>query len=107
MSNIIMYAHGFGHPLVCNNNVWMMCDTGEIWNDEVLKNLTCPRCGLKPTEEGHDPCIANLPDVDFACCGHGLDADIIGYQLAYIKYSDGTIIRFDTTDDLLKHVGKL
>ncbi len=35
----------------------------------------CLACGQYRTPEGHDPCIANLPGVDSACCGHGLAGD--------------------------------
>lgn len=31
----------------------------------------CPVCNEYETAEGHDPCIANLPGVRNACCGHG------------------------------------
>jgi hypothetical protein len=31
----------------------------------------CPRCGKPPTPKGYDPCIADLPDIRAACCGHG------------------------------------
>jgi hypothetical protein len=31
----------------------------------------CLACGEFRTPELHDPCIANLPGVLFACCGHG------------------------------------
>lgn len=33
----------------------------------------CRACGaLEPDREtGHDPCIKNLPGVQYACCGHG------------------------------------
>jgi len=29
-------------------------------------------CKRRRTKEGHDPCIANLPGVEYACCGHGV-----------------------------------
>lgn len=47
----------------------------------------CSACGAeRPTAEGHDPCIANLPGVSYACCGHG-------YGHAYVTFSDGRIMR--------------
>ena len=49
----------------------------------------CPKCGLEATEEGHDPCIAKLPGVLRACCGHG-------EQKGYIRFVDGRIFRFDS-----------
>jgi hypothetical protein len=33
----------------------------------------CRVCSRKPTDLGHDPCIANLPHLLFACCGHGCE----------------------------------
>ena len=32
---------------------------------------TCGRCGKERILGEHDPCIPNLPDVQYACCGHG------------------------------------
>jgi hypothetical protein len=40
------------------------------------------------TEEGHALCIANLPGVKNACCGHGLEAN-----RAYIVFDDGNEVR--------------
>ncbi len=51
----------------------------------------CNACGQCKTEEGHDPCIASLPGVIFACCGHG-NGD------AYIKFEDGRCLRFVPTE---------
>ena len=48
----------------------------------------CALCHQCKTEEGHDPCIANLPGVMYACCGHGTGD-------GYIKFVDGRTIRFD------------
>ena len=48
----------------------------------------CAKCRVKPTQEGHDPCIANLPDVEYACCGHGV-------QEGYVKMLDGEVVRFE------------
>ena len=43
--------------------------TGEL--GAIKDNLICPKCKMKPAENGHDPCIVNLPNVKDACCGHG------------------------------------
>ena len=45
----------------------------------------CPRCKKLPTKKGHDQCISDLPGVEFACCGHGVEE-------GYIKFKDGTCI---------------
>lgn len=50
-------------------------------------NGKCAACKQFRTPEGHDPCIANLPGVLFACCGHG-NTD------GYIKFEDGRCLRF-------------
>lgn len=47
----------------------------------------CVACGQCKTPEGHDPCIANLPGVLFACCGHGNGR-------GYIKFEDGRCLYF-------------
>lgn len=39
--------------------------------DPVPPARGCAECGLLPTPEGHDACIANLPGILSACCGHG------------------------------------
>lgn len=36
---------------------------------------------------GHDPCIANLPGVAYACCGHGAEP-------GYIHFYNGRVIYF-------------
>jgi hypothetical protein len=45
----------------------------------------CARCGLTRTPQGHDPCIANLPGVVGACCGHGVAE-------AYLELENGTVL---------------
>lgn len=45
-------------------------DGAPIPDDTALRR-PCVRCGLPPTATGADPCIADLPDVAYACCGHG------------------------------------
>lgn len=57
----------------------------------------CPRCGQMATPEGHDPCIANLPGVAYACCGHGTGKP-------YVKMEDDTVRHFKTTEELLRFV---
>jgi len=40
----------------------------------------CPLCGELPTPEGHDPCIASLPGVKAACCGHGVEPGYVVFE---------------------------
>jgi hypothetical protein len=58
------------------------------------KNLRCIRCKRKATEDGHDSCLANLPGVKYACCGHGIEE-------GYISFENGITIRgtFEVDDD--------
>jgi hypothetical protein len=46
----------------------------------------CAVCHRLRTPEGHDPCIANLPGVIQACCGHGVSR---GYILMLTEKSTG------------------
>jgi hypothetical protein len=61
-------------------------DNNEQVPDQPAQRRPCARCGLPPTETGDDPCIANLPGVIYACCGHG------GY--GYVTFDDRRCIRF-------------
>jgi hypothetical protein len=52
---------------------WLYCGDGADEFDgrrDITADL-CLACGMFRTAELHDPCIANLPGVLFACCGHG------------------------------------
>jgi hypothetical protein len=55
----------------------------------------CARCDRKRTADGHDPCIANLPGVQYGCCGHGV-------KEGYVMFTDGRVLRgyFDHVDRL-------
>ena len=48
----------------------------------------CMKCQQPRTEKGHDPCIADMPMVKAACCGHG-DPHA---GRAYCAWDDGTTI---------------
>lgn len=84
--------HDMGHKIYQRpgETVWRNGTTDEVI--EIArgrpKDLPCASCGEKRTSEGHDPCIANLPGVTNACCGHGL---IQGY----VQFSSGKVIRGD------------
>ena len=70
MTTVVTGFH-FGHSITWNGTTgtWHYDDTGE--NIKEVPWRKCPRCNLPPTEDGHDACIANLPGVKNACCGHG------------------------------------
>lgn len=78
-----------GHPL---GGVFE--ETGKPVTIEDHKHLPCVYCGREPTPEGHDACIANLPSVEFACCGHHTNE-------GYLNFINGVIIRgyFDTSKE--------
>ena len=67
----------FGHPVYVDPrepqgrtlHKWRYEDTDELTKGAAPR--ACPECGEYETEDGHDPCIANLPGVRNACCGHG------------------------------------
>lgn len=86
-------ARGFdrGHPTTLDEREikvgrfpWRHDDTGQRTIDAPVR--ACTLCRKYPTPEGHDPCIANLPGVAFACCGHGVEE-------GYISFNNGTLIR--------------
>lgn len=60
----------------------------KLWTPELAsggQKYPCAKCGLPPTDDGHDGCLGTLPGpIMNACCGHGSD------QQAYIQYNDGT-----------------
>ena len=86
-------SHLVGHPIYWDTEkqAWLYADDDSVASTrepEVRRNLRpCPVCGLNPADyDGHDPCIANLPGVEFACCGHGVGS-------GYVKFEDGRIIK--------------
>src|SRR5262245_22137717 len=60
----------------------------------------CERCGRPPTRKEHDPCLANLPGVVNACCGHGL-------TFAYATLSNGFCLTGHALMVYLTKVGRL
>lgn len=61
----------FGHPIFQDTEgSWRYLNDGSLFNFDRPK--PCPKCHKERLENGHDPCIANLPNVKNACCGHGL-----------------------------------
>jgi len=85
-------VHGFfkGHKVIAHQDkdgvyaIWKYTD-----GTSIKKERPCIRCGKQATKEGHDNCIANLPGVKYACCGHGVED-------GYVKLYDGKIITFNT-----------
>lgn len=108
-------VYNFGNKMYCHSKKdgdtitfkdWRYCDNDDENTSENFQKRICPSCGLNPTKDGHDPCIANLPGVMYACCGHGLDSTERDDKMyfAYIKFSSGKIKRFKSTEELKKFV---
>jgi hypothetical protein len=74
-----------GHKIYFNftTNKWHYLDNGILIEDN---RRSCVKCGKNMTDKGHDYCIANLPGVTNACCGHGVDE-------GYIQFEDGRVLR--------------
>jgi hypothetical protein len=64
------------------NKAWRYHNDNSPYDD----SKPCIRCGQMPTKDGHDACIANLPGVRNACCGHGV-------QQGYVQFENGKVIR--------------
>lgn len=76
----------FIHPFYYMEKVMIEVFKFTMGIGEIIWNIKpCPRCKEMPNKEGHDHCIQNLPDVEFACCGHGI-------QRPYIKMNNGMCI---------------
>src|SRR5258706_1664533 len=88
-------AYFFGHLVFidrdANDPCVRYCDNREEVPPGPSKR-PCPKCDRLPTPARHDPCIADLPGVISACCGHGIED-------GYIMFSDRRIIRFQLLSD--------
>jgi hypothetical protein len=91
MSSVLAIANHFGYKAEYSDGKWRYADTKEPFAPGP-SDRKCPKCAAHVTEDGADPCIANLPGVVAACCGHGFDDETLGK--GYILFSDGTCIRF-------------
>jgi hypothetical protein len=60
-------------------------------------NRPCTKCGKPPTEDGHDACLAKLPGVRAACCGHGITRK-------YILYKNGVCHQWDKDGTPLREI---
>lgn len=83
-------GYSSGHPIYLNDKgEWLYQDTNELVTTESMATKPCTKCHIKPTTDGHDACIANLPGVQYACCGHGIE----GHD--YVKVNDGRRLSLD------------
>jgi hypothetical protein len=85
-----MAAHSFlfGHAVTWDeaNDTYRYTDTGEVADN----SRPCPKCMECPRSDDHDPCIAELPGVIGACCGHGIER-------GFVVFADGRLIRGEFT----------
>lgn len=84
--------YGLAEMSVMTNELMMCSKCDSVFDlnlnymqEQYDADMKCPKCGLKPIG-GHDPCIANLPGVDYACCGHGKEE-------GYVKFKSGHTLR--------------
>lgn len=80
-------GRGHGHDIAQNHPAegWFFTDDGAPFTPE--SERPCKKCGLDPKDYGgHDPCLANLPGVRNACCGHGIED-------GYIQFENGVFVQ--------------
>lgn len=85
-------AHCKGHKITCTErdesgvySVWRYAESGKRFSTE--DSLACVKCGKVSKGHEPDPCMGNLPGVENACCGHGIEND------AYISFDNGITVR--------------
>lgn len=84
-------SHWRGHPIFWDGKAWYYWDTIVKVSED--KNRRCKRCMANNREDGHDPCLGELPGVANACCGHGVRSD------SYVHFANGTLIKgFEIVD---------
>ena len=89
--DMIIEAHRHGHKILYIDDMWIYEDTREEINS--VEPRPCVKCNALPAD-GHDACIANLPGVKNACCGHGV-------KRGYVHFENDRVIRGTFEDDSL------
>lgn len=74
-------SYSRGHEIIFNEDInkYFYADNGEEFHDQ----RPCAKCRKMPTKEGHDACLGTLPNVKYACCGHGV------WEGYVVLFSDG------------------
>jgi hypothetical protein len=121
IDNARSIGHDFGHVVYIDADEftvtddgnhyyqnWRYADTNELIDEAPRR--ACPHCNLMETEDGHDPCIANLEGVEFACCGHG-DLEFGSPYVVFINdaelVKDKVILRDEEALEYFKSVGRM
>lgn len=83
-----MTAKGFfrGHPIIWSNNRWVYEDDYAELPVNGGQIRPCKKCGALFPLNTSDPCLGQLPNVNIACCGHGIQSQ------AYIRFTNGIVI---------------
>lgn len=77
---------------------WRLSETDMPIKEIHPEELHCPKCGRQAKEtNGQDPCIANLPGVTAACCGHGVEEP-------YVLFDNGVDLRGQDAIDFFEKV---
>lgn len=73
-----------------DRNAYLLIRGRRVYRDFEFarNNVPCLRCGNPPVN-GHDFCIAKLPGIKAACCGHG------NPDKMYIAFNNGIILHED------------
>jgi hypothetical protein len=88
-------SYFFGYKIVWDGSEWRFADNGEP-TETTWKTRKCGKCNESITADGHDPCIANLPGVLNACCGHGGEHDI------YVMFEDRSVKRGEEAKEFFR-----
>lgn len=71
---------------------WYKVVEGKKPSEVLCEGWLCPFCGLiREKDFRPDPCLGELPGVEFACCGHG---GMVKEERGYIAFSNGVVLRF-------------
>lgn len=88
-----------GHAIYHDGEDWRYTDT-DLRTVDTHADRDCGHCHLPNRDDGHDPCLGELPGVMNACCGHGKPEE------AYIQFSPTRDIRgvaaFDRQQEMKK-----
>lgn len=79
-----------GHPIIWIDDKWVYEDDKSDIPANGGEIRPCVKCGklFDGSYKGDaDPCLGNLPGVNNACCGHGVQ------DQSYIRFTNGVVIK--------------